>query len=42
MVTYLDNVTWVQLKFYHNIFVKGLSPITNKGEIESSMFGVGN
>jgi hypothetical protein len=29
-------------KFYHNIFVEGLSPITNKEEIESSMFGVGN
>jgi hypothetical protein len=42
MVTFLDNVTWVQSKFYHNIFVKRLSPITNKGDIESSMFGVGN
>jgi hypothetical protein len=30
MVIYLDNVTWFQSKFYHNIFVKGLSPITFK------------
>jgi hypothetical protein len=42
MVTYLGDVTLSQSKFYHNIFVKGLSPIINKGEIESPMFGVGN